>query len=307
EEEGYEEEDDDEDEDEDEDEEEKELVEEELVEEKLEEGSLLEEQEQLEIASAYLDVQQPMGEIPRKIKYEEEEEEEEEQQMLDNVEDEEEEIDVVNFEKSSRISQELFRNQQLKHQYDYLGNIQNIQQQQTQHVQPNSRGRKPKTATTTTTHAPKPRGRPPGGGGSDKRKRKVPPNNDTAIDNKRKCRRNTQRRKTKNNNNFTKSSSEDEVDTEKRSIHNNMERQRRVELRFHFDDLRKLVPAVEGKVKAAKVTILNQATIYCKQLQHERICKKSLASKLRKEQSRLRDRLKFLRSEIAHNRSMIAD
>ncbi|XP_024937609.1 transcriptional regulator Myc-B isoform X2 [Cephus cinctus] len=64
----------------------------------------------------------------------------------------------------------------------------------------------------------------------------------------------------------SRSSSDEEPDTEKRSIHNNMERQRRIELRNAFEELRVLVPEVEMKEKAPKVAILRQAAIYCDML-----------------------------------------
>lgn len=55
--------------------------------------------------------------------------------------------------------------------------------------------------------------------------------------------------------------------SEKRSMHNNMERQRRIDLRNAFEDLRLLVPEVCKKEKAAKVAILREAAQFCKSLQ----------------------------------------
>lgn len=102
----------------------------------------------------------------------------------------------------------------------------------------------------------------------------------------------------------SKSSSEDEVDTEKRSLHNNMERRRRVELRHHFERLRCLVPAIQNKEKAAKVTILNQATTYCETLQREYTAYTNERSYLKEKQINLRNQLKKLRSNYAKSRHL---
>ncbi|KAK0098957.1 hypothetical protein PV326_011981 [Microctonus aethiopoides] len=59
---------------------------------------------------------------------------------------------------------------------------------------------------------------------------------------------------------------DEEPDNDKRNLHNNMERQRRIELRHAFDDLRRLVPEIEAKEKAPKVAILQQAAEYCERL-----------------------------------------
>lgn len=64
----------------------------------------------------------------------------------------------------------------------------------------------------------------------------------------------------------SRSSSDSEPDTERRSLHNNMERQRREDLKKFFEDLRRLVPDIQNSEKAPKVTILRQAVKYCQKL-----------------------------------------
>lgn len=93
------------------------------------------------------------------------------------------------------------------------------------------------------------------------------------------------------------------IDTEKRSLHNNMERLRRVDLRNAFEDLRQLVPATADSHKAAKVTILKDATHYVRELHlKDRNCTAQLAA-LRREQDRLRTTLSQLRRIFAYKNS----
>ncbi|XP_078047164.1 bHLH transcription factor Myc [Augochlora pura] len=100
----------------------------------------------------------------------------------------------------------------------------------------------------------------------------------------------------------SRSSSDDELDTEKRSLHNNMERQRRIELRNAFEELRVLVPAVELKEKAPKVAILRQAAVYCDMLTEIGQITVSKVTELRRRQEKLRARLRQLRRSLAMTR-----
>ncbi|XP_042204360.1 N-myc protein-like [Homarus americanus] len=59
-----------------------------------------------------------------------------------------------------------------------------------------------------------------------------------------------------------------ESDEGRRSVHNSLERQRRVDLRNAFEYLRQLVPDTMILEKAPKVQILKKAALHCKQLQH---------------------------------------
>lgn len=90
--------------------------------------------------------------------------------------------------------------------------------------------------------------------------------------------------------------------SEKRSLHNNMERQRRIDLRNAFEDLRLLVPEVSKKERAAKVVILREASTYCNNLTN--IHHNSLAriDELKSTQEWLRKRVSSLRRKFAVER-----
>ena len=62
--------------------------------------------------------------------------------------------------------------------------------------------------------------------------------------------------------------SKGENDEGRRSVHNSLERQRRVDLRNAFEYLRQLVPDTKILEKAPKVQILKKAALHCKNLQH---------------------------------------
>ena len=98
------------------------------------------------------------------------------------------------------------------------------------------------------------------------------------------------------------SDDDDEPDTEKRSLHNNMERQRRIELRNAFEDLRVLVPEVEAKEKAPKVAILRQAALYCDRLTDLEQLNQAKVCEMKKRQERLRAQLSQLRRSLAMQR-----
>ncbi|XP_033206816.1 bHLH transcription factor Myc [Bombus vancouverensis nearcticus] len=100
----------------------------------------------------------------------------------------------------------------------------------------------------------------------------------------------------------SRSSSDDELDTEKRREHNNMERQRRIELRNAFEELRILVPAVEKKEKAPKVAILRQASAYLASLTSKEMGNAAKVADLRRQQEKLRASLSYLRRSLAMTR-----
>lgn len=101
---------------------------------------------------------------------------------------------------------------------------------------------------------------------------------------------------------YAHSSDSDTECSEKRSLHNNMERQRRVDLRNAFDDLRVLVPEVACKERAAKVVILREAAAYCDFLGAESANQVKQSAELRRQQERLRARVSQLRRSLAAKR-----
>merc|ERR1711874_489990 len=88
--------------------------------------------------------------------------------------------------------------------------------------------------------------------------------------------------------------SDSEDSCEKRSQHNSMERQRRVDLRNAFEFLRSLIPDLEATDRAAKVVILKKAANFCQGLTQRE--KQFVAEKdaLQKRQEILRKRLALL-------------
>ncbi|KAK9502641.1 hypothetical protein O3M35_011373 [Rhynocoris fuscipes] len=93
-----------------------------------------------------------------------------------------------------------------------------------------------------------------------------------------------------------------ETDCEKRSLHNNMERMRRIGLRNAFEDLRILIPSLKESKRAAKVNILKDSADYVRHLtSKERGLAQQVVS-LRLEQEKLRSRLSKLRRSLAAHR-----
>lgn len=90
--------------------------------------------------------------------------------------------------------------------------------------------------------------------------------------------------------------------SEKRNLHNNMERQRRIDLRNAFEDLRQLVPEVSKKERAAKVVILREASAYCDQLRNTDQNYVRYAEELKRKQEWLRSRVSQLRRSLAIKR-----
>ncbi|KAK9882702.1 hypothetical protein WA026_022753 [Henosepilachna vigintioctopunctata] len=90
--------------------------------------------------------------------------------------------------------------------------------------------------------------------------------------------------------------------SEKRNLHNNMERQRRIDLRNAFEYLRQLVPEVLKKERAAKVVILREAAKYCDHLTYQSSSINRQLSELKNHQERLRMRVSLLRRNLALKR-----
>ncbi|XP_046396071.1 myc protein-like [Ischnura elegans] len=86
---------------------------------------------------------------------------------------------------------------------------------------------------------------------------------------------------------------------ERRSMHNTMERQRRIDLRNAFENLRLLVPAVWEKERAAKVTILREAAGFCSHLT-------AIGSKQQDSIKALRARQVALRAQVSSLRRSLA-
>ncbi|XP_050303393.1 transcriptional regulator Myc-2-like isoform X2 [Anthonomus grandis grandis] len=110
----------------------------------------------------------------------------------------------------------------------------------------------------------------------------------------------------RNNNNYKRRRANNTVEerepTDKRHLHNDMERQRRVDLRIAFDNLKSVVPEVSGTKKIAKVTILLQASQYCYYLTGMNNNYMKQLEELRRKQAWLRSRVSQLRRNLAAKR-----
>lgn len=92
-------------------------------------------------------------------------------------------------------------------------------------------------------------------------------------------------------------SDSDEADTiEKRNLHNDMERQRRIGLKNLFEELKYQIPSIRDKERAPKVSILREAASLCNKLNREQ----EQMTALKKQQQRLLARVKTLRTSLAH-------
>lgn len=84
-------------------------------------------------------------------------------------------------------------------------------------------------------------------------------------------------------------------DIERRSIHNDMERLRRIGLKNLFDELKKQIPATRDKDRAPKVVILREAAALCRKLRDEDVEREYL----KKQQAKLVTKLKKLRTALS--------
>jgi len=95
------------------------------------------------------------------------------------------------------------------------------------------------------------------------------------------------------------SGDEELLSQDKRDLHNNMERMRRIDLRNSFEELKALVPSLAAKDRAAKVVILREAANYCCDLGADSQSKCMQVMALRKEQERLRSIVSSMRKAAA--------
>lgn len=187
----------------------------------------------------------------------------------------EEEIDVVTFEKPCRQSATATHHSA-----------------QQQHPAPVP-SRIPTELDTDAKVVRRPRGRP--SNASRKRQAQSPHPQQQEQPPAKRARTRKQRSKAKAPNTRINSSDDEADEIDKRSLHNNMERQRRIGLRNLFEALRQEVPSIAMKDKAPKVTILRQATMYCvKQFEESEEAEQEVAE-LKRRQEKLRAKLAQLR------------
>lgn len=84
---------------------------------------------------------------------------------------------------------------------------------------------------------------------------------------------------------------------EKRNLHNDMERQRRIGLKNLFEALKKQIPSIKDKERAPKVNILREAAKLCEALTREDNLLMEHKTKLKEELKRNQDLLIHLKSQ----------
>lgn len=98
-----------------------------------------------------------------------------------------------------------------------------------------------------------------------------------------------------------KSNDSDEADTiEKRNLHNNMERQRRIGLKNLFEELKQQIPTLKDKERAPKVNILREASTYCSKLKQD----DELRAELLAKNAKLQKKLRSLRNQLGPQLAM---
>lgn len=102
-------------------------------------------------------------------------------------------------------------------------------------------------------------------------------------------------KKTKSHNRRNISDSDDADSQEKRNLHNDMERQRRIGLKNLFEELKATIPSIRDKERAPKVNILREATNLCLKLTRDAEQHQALV----RQNARLQDKLKKLRAACA--------
>jgi Myc proto-oncogene protein len=103
-----------------------------------------------------------------------------------------------------------------------------------------------------------------------------------------------------NTNRKTTSDSDEAETLEKRNLHNDMERQRRIGLKNLFEQLKREIPSIRDKERAPKVNILREAAALCNKLNREQ----QQLDALRKQQTRLYARVRQLRSSLHSQRRL---
>ncbi|KAI9588894.1 hypothetical protein GQX74_007063 [Glossina fuscipes] len=86
---------------------------------------------------------------------------------------------------------------------------------------------------------------------------------------------------------------------EKRHLHNDMERQRRIGLKNLFEALKKQIPSIKDKERAPKVNILREAAKLCEALTSEDQQLTEQKARLREELRKRQERLTMLRAQRA--------
>uniref|UniRef100_A0A4Y0BLH8 BHLH domain-containing protein n=1 Tax=Anopheles funestus TaxID=62324 RepID=A0A4Y0BLH8_ANOFN len=148
----------------------------------------------------------------------------------------------------------------------------------------------PPPACTTGTSGSASRKRPVGGGSSSSKR---------SSNSSKRMRPAHSKRGDGNGGRYDSCALTEELDTvEKRNLHNNLERQRRIGLKNLFEELKRQIPQLRDKDRAPKVNILREAATLCNRLNQEA----EQVNELRQQQIKLYERVRYLRATMHSHR-----
>jgi len=91
---------------------------------------------------------------------------------------------------------------------------------------------------------------------------------------------------------------------EAREVHNQMERQRRNELKLSYDQLKIVLPEIAESDKASKQQILDKAVETCKVIKSTELSLQSRKNSLTKSNALLKEKLRLLKAEVKRKNSL---
>ncbi|XP_050464982.1 uncharacterized protein LOC126858575 isoform X2 [Cataglyphis hispanica] len=211
--------------------------------------------------------------------------------------DEEEEIDVVSYEKKATY----LNFAQKQHDENQLALNFAEKQQNANQVAMNFAEKQHNAnhlaANIDKTTVRRPRGRPPGPNSAKRKRAAQICSNEASGPPLKQARVQTYQRGQKRQKcarQWRTQTFEVDDEEDKRNLHNNMERQRRISMKNFFDVLKQHVPAIANKERVAKVTILRQAKVYINTLEAEDIVILPERKKLERQQQILKKKLEEL-------------
>jgi len=91
---------------------------------------------------------------------------------------------------------------------------------------------------------------------------------------------------------------------EAREVHNQMERQRRNELKLSYDKLKTVLPEIAESDKASKQQILDKAVETCKVIKSTELSLQNRKNSLTKSNALLKEKLRLLKAEVKRKNSL---
>lgn len=217
-------------------------------------------------------------------------------------ETDEEEIDVVSYEKKASYFNFAHKHDANQLAMSNFAQKQHSASQLALNIAQKQQSTNLLTANIDKTTVRRPRGRPPGPNSAKRKKVAQIGLNETSESAPKRTRVQTYPRGQKRQK-YAKQwrnqafEDEDEDDSVKRNLHNDMERQRRISMKNSFDVLKRHVPAIADKDRVAKVNILKQAEVFVKEQQTENHDTAKQLKQVEKQNSILKRRLDELHNE----------